>query len=303
MVNSATNVSATHVTKLGSISNLAAAEHAALAKVLASLPGQVGSAGPDAGISAAKLLVKGRAPLPPRRRPSAGGLESLIGDDERTRVLDSSNAPWRMICSLEIISPQTSLVGTGWFAGPKTLITAGHCVHDVALGGWASKIIVRPAQNGVEEPFGSLVATRFSTTDRWFQNRDPDFDYAAIHLEAADALPITDQTGWFSTAVVNDAGLHAQRVNVAGYPGDKGGDTLWFHAKQILHLRPPRIYYDIDTLPGQSGAPVWLETDSGPRVVGIHAYGVGASAPGVEANSGPRITEAVIERIADWLTQ
>src|SRR5204862_7892802 len=108
--------------------------------------------------------------------------------------------------------------------------------------------------------FGRVSSQRFSTTDRWFQNAEPDFDYAAIHL-GDDAKAITDVTGWFSTAVLNDAGLLGERVNVAGYPGDKdGGRTQWFHGKQILRVTENRVFYDVDTYGGQSGAPAWLDT-------------------------------------------
>jgi glutamyl endopeptidase len=63
------------------------------------------------------------------------------------------------------------------------------------------------------------------------------------------------------------------------------------------------VYYSIDTFGGQSGAPVWLKTEAGPRVVAIHAYGAGGSIAGVEANSGPRITETVLRRIEEWVSQ
>lgn len=289
---------------LRSVSNQSATESEAAAAAPAELEkigGSPGAPSTGEGLSAADLIVRGTAPFK-RARPDVGVFESLIGPDERVRILDTDQAPWRMICSLEIRAAGRGVwVGTGWFAGPKTLITAGHCVHHDDMGGWATEIIVRPGRSGAKEPFAALSSKRFDTTDRWFNDRNPDFDYAAIHLDD-DALAVSAVTGWFNTVVLNDAGLAAQRVNVSGYPGDKGnGMEQWFHAKQVLRTTARRVYYDVDTMGGQSGAPVWLDTDEGPKVVGIHAYGVGATLPGVTANSAPRITAEVLQRIRGWV--
>lgn len=295
-------------TRLGSISNTDAreSEFQVVPRVLAKLDGAWGK-DKGLGISAPDLLVRGTEPL---HRPAGdmGALESIIGVDERVRILDTNYAPWRMICSLVIFGQGNKVaVGTGWFAGPKTLITAGHCVYEpVLLGGWAREIRIYPGRNGARELFPRLSSKQFSTTDRWFSDRSPDFDYAAIHL-GDDALNITSETGWFSTTVRNDVALLGQRVNVSGYPGDKGfgelqGSEQWFHAKQILHVTPYRIFYDVDTMGGQSGAPVWLDTDEGPQVVGVHAYGVGGTPHlGITANSAPRISESVLTVLKGWL--
>lgn len=276
------------------------------AKVIASLPGSPGvPSGP--GVSSSSLIVRGTEPFvrPPRSRTL---LESILGQDERARILDTDVVPWRMICSLFIKGKSGAALGTGWFAGPRTIVTAGHCVYHPQMGGWATEIRIAPGRDSKREPFGALASKRFSTTDRWFHSLDPDFDYAAIHL-GPEAEAITAKTGWFSTVVMNDAGLLKQRVNVSGYPGDKGfgalqGTEQWFHAKQIVYVTPRRIYYDVDTMGGQSGAPAWVDTSDGPRVVGIHAYGVGgATSIGLAANSAPRITEDVLGVIGGWLSK
>jgi V8-like Glu-specific endopeptidase len=303
MTTSISNVASNeHAGAIGSVSNVtAAAEAAAAPQLLDKLDGASGPKDDRSSISARDLLVRGKEPF--RRKPRRGVpsvFETILGDDERVRVLDTELNPWRMICSLEIQSKFGQWVGTGWLAGPRTVITAGHCVHDPQMGGWAERIVVRAGRSAERQPFGAITCKRFSTTDRWFHGAAPDFDYAAIHL-GDEGPALTDRTGWFATVVHNDAALLAQRVNVSGYPGDKGGDTQWFHAKQIVYATEHRIFYDVDTMAGQSGAPVWLDTDDGPRVVGVHAYGVGGTVVNIEANSAPRITAAVLDRIREWL--
>src|SRR4051812_15241614 len=123
--------------QLRSISNrtLGAQETAAV-KPPAS-PGRevlTGSRGIDSGelsLAERHLAVRGKREEPlPRRRVRNGALETVIGQDDRTRILETHLPPWRMICALEMETTFGSFIGTGWFAGPKTLITAGHCVFD-----------------------------------------------------------------------------------------------------------------------------------------------------------------------------
>ena len=90
----------------------------------------------------------------PLKRPRSSALESILGDtDRRKQILETELTPWRMICALEIESQSgAAFVGTGWFAGPRTVITAGHCVFDpVELGGWAKKITVVPGPQRRQE--------------------------------------------------------------------------------------------------------------------------------------------------------
>lgn len=259
-----------------------------------------GSAG--AGDDLAKRLVVGTSDeaLKPR-----GGitLESVIGLDERTRIVDTSLAPYRMICALEIQAPWGNFVGTGWLVGPRTVITAGHCVYEPSqMGGWADTIIVRPGADGDEEPFGALAATRFEATDRWIEKQEQDFDIGVIHLDK----PVDKRIGWFSVASLPDKKLKGYMVNVSGYPGDKGGREQWWARNRVRAVTARRIFYDVDTMGGQSGAAVYIVEKKGaaPKVVGIHAYGVGATKPSTvkePVNSAPRIIPEIVELIQSWI--
>lgn len=259
-----------------------------------------GAAAPSRLASKRLAVGKSDQPIHP---PGGIGLESLIGLDERTRILDTEDAPWNMICALEIKGPWGNFVGTGWFAGPKTIVTAGHCVYEKRqMGGWAKEIIVRPGCDGAEVPFGPVKATRFESTKQWLATQAQDYDIGVIHLDA----PVHDDIGWFGVSSLPDDDLLARFVNVSGYPGDKGGREQWWARNRVKGLSPLRIYYDVDTVGGQSGAPVFIVDKEGdtPKVVGIHAYGVGGAKPAhikEEVNSAPRITPEVVELIQGWI--
>jgi glutamyl endopeptidase len=265
------------------------------------LKGDAGKGSDEHSRSLKQLVVKGKQPLPVRR-PT---LENILHPvDQRVRVLDTELLPWRMICRLRIQSKAGEFVGTGSFAGPKTVVTAGHCIFASQMSGAATSITVIPGQSAgasPDQPFGFKTSTNFSTTDLWKEQEDPDFDIGCIHLAEA----FNPHPGVFSTAVFSTEELRGFLVNVAGYPADKGGDKLFHHANQILAATDRRIFYAIDTMGGQSGAPVWLhESEDGPPVVvGIHAYSEFAtpSELQIRANSAPRIIPEVFELIKGWV--
>jgi V8-like Glu-specific endopeptidase len=267
----------------------------------ASTEGRAGTASAEASRSLKHLAAKGRgAPL---QRPSApAGLESILGPtDDRVRILDTDLAPWRMVCALRLRGRSGAAMGTGWFVGPKTLLTAGHCVYSTQFfGGWAMEIEVSPGRNGSEFPFKTVRSRRFSAVDRWVASEDPDFDIGCIHLTE----PKGDEVGWFAVGALPPDELQGYFVNVSGYPGDRGVGTEQYHHKnRVLQVTDRRVFYDVDTFGGQSGAPVWIhENDTAPPLaVGIHAYGTGGSPTGLGANSAPRIIPEVLALIRSWV--
>lgn len=247
------------------------------------------------------LVVVGKGK--PIRRPAGGALETVLGVDDRVRVLETDLPPWRMVCALRMFAPGGAAIGTGWLAGPQTIVTAGHCVHHTGFfGGWASRIEISAGRNGDDFPFDTVVSTRFSSLDRWVQAADPDFDIGCIHLDQ----PLGDKTGWFGFGSLPDTELESHLVNISGYPSDRGqGRDQYFHANRILAVGNRRIFYDVDTFGGQSGAPVWIQATDGaePLVVAVHAYGTGGTPLdlGITANSAPRILPEVFDLITSWV--
>lgn len=257
----------------------------------------------DSRASRAYVVAGKGEPIRPRFA-SGGSVETVIGIDQRVRILETDLQPWRMICALRMFgSTGGGAIGTGWLVGPKTVVTAGHCVHHMGFfGGWATRIEVSAGRNGDEFPFATVDATRVSSVDRWINQADPDFDLGCIHLDE----PLGDQVGWFSIGALPAADLESHLVNISGYPGDRGnGEEQYFHANRILHVSDRRVFYDVDTFGGQSGAPVWIheQEQSPPLVVAIHAYGTGGTPfnLGITANSAPRIIPEVFDIIQGWL--
>ena len=233
---------------------------------------------------------------PPPPPPPPGLAEAVIGPDDRVQITNTTVYPFRAIASLLIVAADNSVwIGTGWFISPKTLVTAGHCVFIKGSGvpgrdGWVKSIKVMPGRNGNSMPFGSAVSTNFKSVSAWTVNGNPNHDYGAIVLNT----PLGNAVGTFGFGVYTDADLLATTANISGYPGDKPSGTQWFHARRVTGVNPLKVFYDIDTAGGQSGAPVWRIINGGRFAIAIHAYG------GTTANSGTRITAAVHANLTAW---
>jgi V8-like Glu-specific endopeptidase len=203
--------------------------------------------------------------------------------------------PYRRICHLSITAGDGSaFLGTGFFIGPRTIITAGHCVYDRDHGGWPQQIIVSPGRNGSSKPFGQFTATNFCSVEGWTQNQDRDCDYGVIQLAKNDNVP---PVGSFGFGVFSDQALQNKVLRTAGYPGDKRGDeygTMWFGSKIVKAVTPTTIVYDIDTIGGQSGSAVYDESN---HVVGIHTNG------NLDGNSATRITQSVFNNLQAWRSE
>jgi glutamyl endopeptidase len=223
-------------------------------------------------------------------------LETVHGPDNRIQVTQTDQYPYRVNASLLITARDGSQwIGTAWFISARTLITAGHCVYITNSGvpnrdGWVKTIQVMPGRNGSKLPFGSATSSRFWTVKGWADSGDENYDYGAIVIPT----PLGDTVGTLGYAAYADSELTDVVANVTGYPGDKPAGTLWYDTKNLASVTPTKVFYDIDTAGGQSGAAVYV-IKSGQRIaVAVHAYG------GAVTNSGTRIAAPVYQNLTNW---
>jgi glutamyl endopeptidase len=220
--------------------------------------------------------------------------ETVHGADGRFRITATGAYPWRAHASLRITAADDSLwIGTGWFVGPRILVTAGHVVYIKNSGvlgrdGWVKRITVMPGRNGSTQPYGSTNSSRFWTVVGWSSNGDQEYDYGAIVLSES----LGNRTGWFGFG--NWSNLNGVGGNISGYPGDKPAGTQWYEGRTIDSATARKVYYDIDTAGGQSGSAVYRFHNGGRYGIAIHAYG------GATVNSGTRINGAVFSNIKSW---
>ena len=262
--------------------------------------------------------------------PDRRSRETPVGDDDRTPVADTTDIPYRRICQISYKVPgkngarAQSKRGTGWLIGPRLLLTAGHVILDELHRGEPENLSIGLSiapgrvKKGSDEdaaPYGIFGAARLSAHPRWLSECDRDYDIGCIHLDK----PVPGRIGTWGFAAFDDAALVGAEVNIAGYPvnappeSDGGlpsfpynGMKAFWHRNRIDRVTPHRIYYDVDTSGGQSGAPVWfrLSAQEPPVAVGIHAYGFDPDeADENHVNSATRITPQILQTIQRWMKE
>lgn len=245
----------------------------------------------------------------------AGKPEDVIGIDDRVRIPDTSVTPWRCVCHLEITYDSGQVgFGTGWFAGPHAVITAGHCLYTRGTPARrARQVRVIPGRNGTLAPYGYVVATKFDWNKNWeTAAKDEDaapYDYGVIYIEdqgSINEMSFGERVGYFgfrAYAAEDEKHLDMAIVNNAGYPHEaaKPYGTMWFNAGRVdMDAGPVKddrfLQYMVDTTGGQSGSPVFLlDAKVNQRyVVAIHTTGN-------FINRGVRITAEVFDQISAWL--
>lgn len=219
--------------------------------------------------------------------------EVIIDEDDRERVGEPSENPWRRICELRITFPTgAAFRGTGFLIGSRAVCTAAHCVYLHSQGGWAESVEVIPGSDEEERPFGSVVATDLRSVVGWVRDQDPESDYGCIILPEGSFAE--HALGSFGFASLDDDELLGHIAAVAGYPGDKPLGQLWRDGQAITRVSTEKLFYMTDTVGGQSGSCVIVDNDGDKEVVGIHNYGHGGG------NSATRITPARYERLRAW---
>ncbi|MCE0491576.1 serine protease [Pantoea sp. Mb-10] len=204
----------------------------------------------------------------------------FFGKDHRVAITDVSAAPWDAIGQLET---ESGNLCTATLISAHLALTAGHCLlappgkfdKPVALRfmaadkGWRYEIHDIDAR---VEP--SLARKLQADGEGWIvpPGAAP-YDYGLIILHNPPSgivpIPLFDGSRSDLTAALKTTN---RQVTQAGYPADHL-DTLYSHSDCVVTGWAQRavLSHQCDTLPGDSGSPLLLKTDTGWQLIAVQS--------------------------------
>jgi glutamyl endopeptidase len=248
---------------------------------------------PTFALSAAIATVAaiGLTPSP----ASSGGTgqpapESVVPPDTRKQVTDTTRNVPRRVVLLSITYPgsQFGFQCSGFMIGVARVATAGHCVYNTDLQEFADSAVASPGANGAFLPFGSCTATSGLVPQQWSQNENPSFDVGYFDLDCS----VGATTGVFKLKKLSSLAV-GNVIKVNGYAGELTPGTQWKGKGNATVVGAAEVFYDTDTTPGESGAPVYNKKLLGCIcVLAVHTTGTGRN-PVFPYNGGVRITMGI----------
>lgn len=185
---------------------------------------------------------------------------AIVGEDSRIRVIESTTYPFRTFGLLwtERGGCSSSLVG------PRTVITAAHCVYS-HTDGWVKETLFFAGANGEDNiPYEGYEAEDITIMQGFIDSWNGDYgavlpwDLAVVTLKEAAG----DRLGTLGIRTNEGEDFHAYNV---GYPADKPYTTMWADRCDVSGQEASGTQYihRCDTKPGSSGSPMYSFVRSG----------------------------------------
>ncbi|WP_045442645.1 trypsin-like serine peptidase [Citrobacter sp. S-77] len=205
----------------------------------------------------------------------------FFGLDDRVQITDPTQSPWDAIGQLETASGNLC---TATLISPHLALTAGHCLltppkgrpdKAVALRFVSKKGVWRYEIHGIEGRVDASLGKRLKADgDGWIvpPSAAP-WDFGLVVLRYPPSgitpLPLFEGDKAELTAALKAAD---RKVTQSGYPEDHL-DDLYAHQDCVVTgwAQNTVLSHQCDTLPGDSGSPLMLKTDSGWQLIGVQS--------------------------------
>ena len=177
----------------------------------------------------------------------------ILGSDDRVKVKKPKEYPYSAIAYMVVKgSCKCNWTCTGFMVTKNTLLTAAHCMVCTKHGKWAKNITFYFGYKS-KKNYRYRYKSRWQA---WAGTTFPEHRYASSDDWAVVKLDknVGDKTGWFGMRFCTDSELLGNSFCIAGFSGEAKLRYVW---GTVTDVWEKQIGYDIDTLPGDSGSPVF----------------------------------------------
>lgn len=191
--------------------------------------------------------------------------DGIIGLDNRVRITNTTDSPYRNVCYVEAKFPDGSISrGSGVLVYFDVLLTCGHCVYLHDHGGFATSIKIIPAMNGENNaPLGTAYSLGANVCQAWVDNKDTNGDWAIVDLNKS--FQTWQLFGYYSN-IYSQLGTSVTSI---GYPRDEGfKGYMYADTNSISYVTEYRYTVLCDMTGGQSGGA--LIDDKSGYLIGIN---------------------------------
>ena len=229
------------------------------------------------------LLALVAASLAGAKEPSLEQQRKIMffGHDDRVTVISPFTGPYTAIgvmqtaggydCSATLVSPDTA-------------ITAAHCFwmtgKTMDHGVWFKTAYDRESYTAHYRVVGQVFNKNFrkgvlyKKDGLYITEASRPYDIAVIKLELVDGKPPQPMATFDGTREQLQQLLKNAKYTVsqAGYPEDQDNQLAAHRNCKVTGLsRDNTIFHRCDTLEGDSGSPVWVDTAKGPLLIAIQS--------------------------------